>query len=90
MGTTREGPAMSLVGAVVVFVVGYVSGRVTLWLAGLAAVLALGLAVLGLAAPAFVSAVVGDVLARYYVGNELLFLSGFLFGVAHDRAGGDD
>ncbi len=76
---------MSLLGAVVVFVVGYVSGRVTQWLAELAALVALALAVLGLAAPAVVSDVVGGVLAAYYVGNELLFLSGFLFGVAHDE-----
>jgi len=76
---------MSLVGAAIVFLVGYVSGRVTLWLAGLAAVVALVLAVLGLAAPAPVTNVVDDVLAAYYLGNELLFLSGFLFGVAHDQ-----
>jgi len=76
---------MSLFGTVVVFLVGYVSGRVTLWLAELAALVALALAVLGLAAPAFVTNVVEEVLSSYYVGNELLFLSGFLFGVAHDQ-----
>jgi hypothetical protein len=73
---------MGLIDAAVVFVVGYVSGTVTRWFAGLAAVLALVLAVLGLAAPASLFAVVDPVLS-FYSGNELLFLSGFLFAIAH-------
>lgn len=76
---------MSLVTAIVVFVVGYVFGRVTLWVAGLAAIVALVLAILGLAAPAILVEPLSEFLAAYYQGNELLFLSGFLFGVAHDR-----
>jgi hypothetical protein len=75
----REG--MSLVEAVIVFVVGYVSGTVTRWFAGLAAVVALVLAVLGLAAPASFFVLVDPVLS-FYAGNELLFLSGFLFAIA--------
>jgi 4-hydroxy-3-polyprenylbenzoate decarboxylase len=43
---------MGLAEAIVVFVVGYVSGTVTRWFAGIAAIAALVLAVLGLAAPA--------------------------------------
>ena len=81
----REG--MGLVEAVVVFVVGYVSGTVTRWFAGLAAVVALILAVLGLAAPASFFVLVDPVLS-FYAGNELLFLSGFLFAIAH-RSSGD-
>lgn len=76
---------MSLVTAIVVFIVGYVFGRVTLWVAGLAAIAALVLAILGLAAPAILVEPLSDFLTAYYDGNELLFLSGFLFGVAHDR-----
>jgi len=76
---------MSLLTAVVVFVVGYVFGRVTLVVAGLAAIVALVLAVLGLAAPELLVDPLSAFLAAYYEGNELLFLSGFLFGVAHDR-----
>ena len=74
--------SMGLVEAVVVFVVGYVSGTVTRWFAGLAAVAALVLAVLGLAAPASFFALADPVLS-FYAGNELLFLSGFLFAIAH-------
>lgn len=80
---------MSLVTAVVVFVVGYVFGRVTLMVAGLAAIAALLLAILGLAAPAVLIDPLAEFLTAYYVNNELLFLSGFLFGVAHDRRIGD-
>ncbi|MFC7768955.1 MULTISPECIES: hypothetical protein [Salinirubellus] len=74
--------SMGLVEAVVVFVVGYVSGTVTRWFAGLAAIAALVLAVLGLAAPASFFAIADPVLS-FYAGNELLFLSGFLFAIAH-------
>ncbi|MHB9285691.1 hypothetical protein ACKVMT_01460 [Halobacteriales archaeon Cl-PHB] len=73
---------MTLVAALVVFVVGYVSGIVTRIFASLAAVAALVLAVLGLAAPESVFALIDPVLS-FYEGNELLFLSGFLFGIAH-------
>ena len=76
---------MSLLTAILVFVVGYVAGRVTLAIAGLAAIAALVLAVLGLAAPELLVEPLADFLRSYYQGNELLFLSGFLFGVAHDR-----
>ena len=76
---------MDLVTLAVVFVVGYAAGRVTSWLAGLAALAALALFLLGLAAPASVTGVVDGVLEGFYYGNELLFLSGFLFGVAGGR-----
>jgi hypothetical protein len=72
---------MGLVEAVVIFAIGYVSGAVTRWLAGVAAVVALLLAVLGLAAPDSLFVVVEPVLA-FYRGNELLFVSGFLFAIA--------
>lgn len=73
---------MTLLAAVVVFLVGYVSGTVTRLFAGIAAGLALLLAVLGVAAPASFFDLVHPVLA-FYDGNELLFLSGFLFAIAH-------
>ena len=70
---------MSLVTAVVIFVVGFVSGVVVRWVAGLAAIVALLLVVLGLAAPEI--GVVDYVVQQYYYGNELLFLAGLLFGI---------
>ncbi|WP_435175172.1 hypothetical protein [Halorussus sp. AFM4] len=70
---------MSLLTAVVAFVVGFVSGTVVRWIAGLAAVVALVLVVLGVAAPEI--GIVNQVVDRYYLGNELLFVSGFLFGI---------
>jgi hypothetical protein len=76
---------MNLLTLLLVFVVGYVSGRLTSWLAGLAALAALALFLLGLAAPASVTGVIDGVLAGFYYGNELLFLSGFLFGVSGGR-----
>lgn len=87
---------MALFEAVVIFVVGFVSGTVVRWVAGLAAFVALTLAVLGVAAPDV--AFVNQILDRYYLGNELLFVSGFLFGidaertkeVVVDRRGSDD
>lgn len=80
---------MGLLGAIVVFVVGYVSGIVTRLFAGAAAVAALILAVLGVALPPSVVAIADPVLA-IYLGNELLFLSGFLFGIAHDPVEAED
>lgn len=76
---------MALLEAIVVFLVGYVSGTVTRWFATLAAIAALLLAVFGLAAPATLVGLVEPVLAVYH-GNELLFLSGFLFAVGHREA----
>ncbi len=78
---------MGLVAALVVFVVGYLCGVVTRWVAGLAALAALVLAVLGLAAPAPLFGVVQPVLS-VYAGNELLFLSGFLFAISRAGSGG--
>jgi hypothetical protein len=75
---------MTLLESVFVFIVGYVSGAVTRWVAGLAAIAALVLAILGLAAPASVLDLIAPVL-DVYAGNELLFLSGFLFAIARDR-----
>ena len=59
--------------------VGLVSGVVVRWVAGLAALVALVLVVFGIAAPDV--GLVDYVLVRYYTGNELLFLAGFLFGI---------
>ena len=70
---------MSLLTAIIVFVVGLLFGTVVRWVAGLAAIVALVLVVLGVATPDV--ALVNYVVERYYVGNELLFLSGFLFGI---------
>ena len=78
---------MTVVEAVVVFVVGYLSGTVTRIFASLAALVALVLAVLGLAAPASFFEFVQPVLSLY-VGNELLFLSRFLFAIAHRNHSG--
>jgi hypothetical protein len=74
---------VSLLAAVVVFVVGLGSGLVVRWIAGLAAVVALLLVVFGLAAPEV--GLVDYVVQQYYVGNELLFLAGFLFGIDAPR-----
>jgi hypothetical protein len=79
---------MGLAEALVIFVVGYLSGTVTRWFAGVAAVVALLLGVLGLAAPEWTFDLVAPVLA-FYRGNELLFLSGFLFAIAHRNAADD-
>ena len=70
---------MSLVTAVAVFLMGFVSGTVVRWFAGLAAVVALVLVVLGVATPDI--GLVNRVVEQYYLGNELLFISGFLFGI---------
>lgn len=70
---------MSLFTALLVFVVGFVSGTVVRWVAGLAAVVALVLAVLGVANVHV--GLVSYVIKEYYVGNELLFLAGFLFAI---------
>ncbi len=70
---------MSLLTAIAVFVVGFVSGTVVRWFAGLAAVVALVLVVLGVTPGPL--PVVDAVVESYYAGNELLFLAGFLFGI---------
>jgi hypothetical protein len=74
---------MSLTTAIVVFVVGLVSGVVVRWVAGLAALVALLLVVFGVAAPDI--GLVDYVVQQYYRGNELLFLAGFLFGIDAHR-----
>ena len=70
---------MSLLTAIVVFVVGFVSGVVVRAIAGLAAIVALLLVVFGVAAPDI--GLVDFVVTQYYQGNELLFLAGLLFGI---------
>ena len=74
---------MSLLTAIVVFVVGYISGTVTRWFAGLAAIVALVLVLLGTVSPDI--GLVNVVVEAYYLGNELLFISGFLFGIDAKR-----
>lgn len=77
---------MSLLTAIAVFVVGLLSGTVTRWFAGLAAIVALVLVLLGAVVPDI--GLVNVVLERFYLGNELLFISGFLFGIdAGGKAG---
>ncbi|WP_436925680.1 hypothetical protein [Halosimplex amylolyticum] len=76
---------MGLLEAILVFAVGYVSGAVTRIFAGLAAVAALLLAILGVALPSSIVGIVDPILG-VYLGNELLFLSGFLFAIAHNPA----
>ncbi|MFC7079943.1 hypothetical protein [Halorussus caseinilyticus] len=70
---------MALFEALLVFFVGFVSGSVVRWFAGLAAIVALVLVVLGTTTPDI--ALVNQIVDRYYLGNELLFISGFLFGI---------
>ncbi|QLH80371.1 hypothetical protein [Halosimplex pelagicum] len=77
---------MGLLEAILVFAVGYVCGAVTRIFAGVAAILALVLAILGVALPASIVGIADPILG-VYLGNELLFLSGFLFAIAHDPAG---
>lgn len=79
---------MSLLSAVVVFVVGLVSGIVVRAIAGLAAIIALVLVIFGIAAPEI--GLVDYVLLQYYEGNELLFLAGLLFGIDAHRTGRGD
>lgn len=74
---------MSLVTAVIVFVVGLFSGLVVRWVAGVAAVVALLLVLLGVTAPDV--GLVNYVVQQYYYGNELLFLAGLLFGIDSAR-----
>jgi hypothetical protein len=74
---------VSLLSAIVVFVVGFLSGAVVRTFAGLAAILALLLVVFGVAAPEI--GLVDFVVREYYQGNELLFLAGLLFGLDASR-----
>lgn len=74
---------MSLLAAVVVFVIGFLSWLVVRWLAGLAAIVALVLVILGIAAPDI--GLVDFIVQQYYRGNELLFLAGLLFGIDAER-----
>ena len=74
---------MSLFAAAVVFVVGLISGVVVRSIAGLAAIIALLLVVFGVAVPDI--GLVDYVIQQYYLGNELLFLAGLLFGIDAGR-----
>lgn len=80
---------MALLEAILVFAVGLVCGTVTRVFAGVAAVIALVLAVLGIALPSSVVGIVDPILG-VYLGNELLFLSGFLFAIASNPAGDEE
>jgi hypothetical protein len=70
---------VSLVASLIIFVVGFLSGVVVRWVAGLAALAALLLVIFGVAAPDI--GLVDYVVQQYYRGNELLFLAGLLFGI---------
>ena len=74
---------MSLLTSIVIFVVGFISGVIVRAIAGLAAVVALLLVIFGVATPEI--ALLDYVVQQYYLGNELLFLAGLLFGIAADR-----
>jgi len=74
---------MSLVTALLVFVVGLLSGTVVRWFAGLAAIVALVLVLLGVTS--IEVSLIDHVLEGYYLGNELLFLSGFLFAIDAEK-----
>jgi hypothetical protein len=78
---------MSLLSAVVIFVVGLISGVIIRATAGLAALIALALVIFGIAAPEI--GLVEYVILNYYQGNELLFLAGLLFGIDAHQAGTD-
>ena len=84
----RGGETVSLLSAIVVFVVGFLSGAVVRTFAGLAAVIALLLVVFGVAAPEV--GLVDFVVREYYQGNELLFLAGLLFGLDAGRVTGEE
>ncbi|WP_435157765.1 hypothetical protein [Haladaptatus sp. DFWS20] len=75
---------MSLVMAIVAFIIGFLSGTVTRWFAGLAAFIALVLVILQLTPDPFLP-FAEYVVQEYYIGNELLFISGFLFGIDAKR-----
>ena len=81
---------MSLLSAIVIFVVGLLSGVIIRAIAGLAALIALVLVVFGIAAPDI--GLVDYVIQNYYQGSELLFLAGLLFGIDahHARKGNRD
>ncbi|WP_411964435.1 hypothetical protein [Haloferax sp. YSMS24] len=70
---------MSILSAVVIFLVGFVSGVVVRTVAGLAAIVALLLVIFGVAAPDI--GLIDFIVTQYYRGNELLFLAGLLFGL---------
>ena len=75
---------MSLLSAIVVFVVGLISGVIIRAIAGLAALIALVLVIFGIAAPDI--GLVDYVIQNIYQGNELLFLAGLLFGIDAHQA----
>lgn len=74
---------MALIDALIVFVIGFVSGTVVRWFAGLAAIVALVLVLLGVTTPEI--GLVNQIIDQYYLGNELLFISGLLFGIDAKR-----
>ena len=79
---------MSLLSAIVVFLVGLVSGAIIRAIAGLAAIIALILVIFGVAAPEI--GLIDFVIREFYRGNELLFLAGLLFGLDASNAAAND
>jgi hypothetical protein len=71
---------MALLEAALILLLGFLVGYLTRLVATAAAVLALVLAVFGLAAPPVLFDLVRPVL-DVYAGNELVFLAGFLFAI---------
>lgn len=71
---------MALLEAVLILVLGFLVGYLTRLVATAAAIVALLLAVLGLAAPAALFDLLRPIL-DVYTGNELVFIAGFLFAI---------
>ena len=76
---------MSLLTAIEIFIVGFLLGTVTRWFAGIAAVIALLLVLIGGVSAIPGQSLIDHIITQYYLGNELLFLSGFLFGIDAKR-----
>ncbi len=74
---------MSLLTAIVIFLVGLVSGIIIREFAGIAALGALLLVVFGVTTPNV--EIVDFIVSQYYQSNELLFLAGLLFGLDANR-----
>jgi hypothetical protein len=77
---------MALLEAALILVLGFLVGYLTRLVATAAAVVALALAVLGLAAPPALFELLQPILA-VYAGNELVFIAGFLFAIGAGESG---
>jgi len=71
---------MALLEAALILVLGFLVGYLTRLVATAAAIVALLLAILGLAAPPALFELIQPILS-VYAGNELVFIAGFLFAI---------